>query len=224
MNDEDTRRIDAFLRVQEFGNLQAALIPAGSYASELVARLSRISTDIRAAADRQSSNRRAAQQGTTSKASLHDELMLDLRAIARTSRVMALTMPGLEDRFRIPRNARGQALLSVARTFAADAESLKADFIKRGLPADFLEDLLADISAYEASLAQQTQGTEEHVAATAQIDELIDEGLRTMSELDAVIRNIFASNAATLAQWLSASRVERAPRRKKKDDKAGDKP
>jgi len=215
MNDEDTRRLDAFLRSEEFAHVQAARIPAGSFASELFANLSHIIANLQAAADRQSSNMRAAQQGTTSKASLRDELFLALRAIARTARAMALTNPGLEDRFRLPRNVKDQALLSAARTFAADALPLKAEFIRRGLPATFLEDLNADIDAYEAALSRQTQGTEEHVAATAAVEDLIDEGIKVMSELNAVIRNMFADDPATLAQWLSASRVERAPKRKK---------
>jgi hypothetical protein len=217
MNNKNTRRLEAFLRGQEFGHLQAARIPAGSFAAELFARLTQIITDIQAAADRQSSSRRAAQQGTTSKASISAELLMHLRAIARTARVMALMTPGLEDRFRFPRNARGQALMSTARTFATAAEPMKAEFIRRGLPADFLDKLKAAIAAYEQALTQQTQGAEERVAATAALDDLVNEGLRTMQELDAVMLNMFALDAATLAQWQSASRVERAPRRKKKE-------
>ncbi|MDX6696216.1 MAG: hypothetical protein QOF02_3819 [Blastocatellia bacterium] len=217
MNDEDTRRQDSFLRGEEFGHLNAARFPAGSYVSQLFAQLTHIIVNLRAAADRQSSNMRAAQQGTTSKASLRDEILLDLRAIARTARALALTMPGLEDRFRLPHNLKEQALLSVARTFMADAAPLKAEFIRLGLPADFLEDLNTDINAYEAALTRQTQGTEEHVAATAAIEDLIEDGIRIMRELDVLMRNLLADDPATLAQWLSASRVERAPKRAKKD-------
>jgi hypothetical protein len=219
MNDEDTRRLDAFLRAEEFARLQAARIPAGSFAGELFASLSHIIANLQAAADRQSSNMRAAKQGTTSKASLRDEIILALRAIARTARSMAHSTPGIEDRFRFSPNATEQALLSAARTFAADATPLKAEFIRRGLPATFLEDLNADIDAYEAALSRQTQGTEEHVAATAAVDDLIDEGIKVMSELNAVIRNLFADDPATLAQWLSASRVERAPKRARAEAK-----
>lgn len=128
---------------------------------------------------------------------------------------MALVIPGIEDKFRMPRDVKDQDLLSVARAFVADAEPYKAEFIRRGLPADFLKDLKADIIALEQAITGHIQGTEEHVAATAAIDDLIDEGVRTMQELDPVIRNIFADDPATLAQWLSARHVERAPRRRK---------
>jgi hypothetical protein len=215
MNDADTRRMESFLRVREFGQLQTAQIPRNSFAAELLTRLSNIITDLENQAATQSSGLRAAQQHSTGKASARDEIFLDLRAIARTARGMALTIPGLEDKFRLPRNLKDQELLSAARSFAADAAPLAAEFIRRGLPADFLEDLNADIATLEQAVTGQIQGTEEHVAATAALDDLIDRGLRTIRELDTVMLNLFATNPATLAQWRGAHHVERAPRRRK---------
>ena len=216
MNDADTRRMESFLRAQEFGRLQAARIPRGSFAEELLTRLSGIITNLEQQSATQSSGLRTAQQHATGKASARDEVFLDLRAIARTARGMAIVTPGLEDKFRIPRDPKDQELLSAARAFATDAEPLKDEFIRRGLPADFLDDLNADIAAFEQAITGQMQGTETHVAATAAIDDLIDEGVRTMHELDPVIRNLFADDPATLAQWFSARHVERAPRKTKK--------
>ncbi|MGB9180407.1 MAG: hypothetical protein WCB68_14335 [Pyrinomonadaceae bacterium] len=93
---------------------------------------------------------------------------------------------------------------------------LQAEFIERGLPADFLEDLAADIEQLETSTTQKIQGTEAHVAATAAIDELIERGMRAVRELDPVMRNVFAADPARLAAWLSASHVERAPKSQQK--------
>lgn len=219
MKDAETRRLESFLRAQEFGNIQAARIPAGSFAAELFARLKGIVTNIEAQAATQSSGLRTAGQHATGKASARDELFLDLRAIARTARGLALVIPGLEDKFRMPRDVKDQDLLTIARAFLADAEPFKAEFIRRGLPADFLDDLKADIIALEQTITGHIQGTEEHIAATAALDDLIDEGVRTMHELDPVMRNTFADDPATLAQWFSARHVERAPRRQKKDEK-----
>jgi hypothetical protein len=47
----------------------------------------------------------------------------------------------------------------------------------------------------------------------------MDEGIKTMQELDPVMRNLFADDPAALAQWYSARHVERAPRRKKEKPK-----
>ncbi len=80
------------------------------------------------------------------------------------------------------------------------------------MPADFLEDLEADINALETAATQKMQGRDSHVTATAAIDELIERGMRAVQELDPVMRNTFTADAANLAGWLSASRVERSPR------------
>lgn len=64
------------------------------------------------------------------------------------------------------------------------------------------------------SFTSKEQGREMHVEATAAIDKLIEGGMTAVRELDPIVRNIFANEPAKLAAWLSASHVERAPRRK----------
>jgi hypothetical protein len=178
--------------------------------------LRRIINDLNVHTAAQSSGQRGAQQSTTSKAATRDELWRDLEAISCTARSMAFSNPGIEDKFRLPSKPKAQDLLSFARSVAVDAVPFNAEFIRRGLPADFLEDLDDDIEAFERAITGQIQGTEAHVAASAAIEELIDEGIRTLRELDLIMRNIFADDPAALAQWLSARRVERAPRKRKK--------
>jgi hypothetical protein len=153
---------------------------------------------------------------TSSKSAVRDELWRRLEAISRTARVIAFTSPGLEDKFRLPRGIGDQALLNLARTFAADAEPLKAEFIRRGMAPAFIEDLRAEAAEFEAAFNRKAQGRSAHVAASAEIDELIEQGTRTVRELDALFRNTFADEPATLAAWESASHVERrAPRHAK---------
>lgn len=155
---------------------------------------------------------RAAREGSTSKAVARDELLRDLEAISYTARTLALTTPGLEDKFRAPRNLKDQELLALARSFARDALPLKTEFIKLGLTADFMEDLDADMAEFEQAIERRIQGTEMHVAATAAIDDLIERGMKTVRQLDTIMRNVYAGNPSNLSAWLSASHVERAPR------------
>jgi hypothetical protein len=126
---------------------------------------------------------------------------------------MAMTTPGLDDKFRIPHNKSNQEVLAVARAAASDALPLKAEFIRRGMAADFLEDLQADIALMEEAISRTAQSTESHVAATAAIDTEIERGMNAVRQLDPLIRNTFASDPATLAAWFSASHIERTPRR-----------
>ncbi|HEX8633578.1 MAG TPA: hypothetical protein VF703_05440 [Pyrinomonadaceae bacterium] len=215
MKDSDTRRYEAFLRVRDFGAAHAAQFPPNSFGAEKLAALDAVIAALDQHASTQASGLSTAQQGVTGKAAARDELRRDMEAISRTARSMAFDTPGLEDKFRLPRTPKDQELLSTARAFAADAQPLAAEFARRGLPADFLTDLTSDIESFEQAVSRKTTGRAAHVAATAAIDDLIEDGLKHLRQLDAVVRNIFSDDPATLAAWTSASHVERAPRRKR---------
>jgi hypothetical protein len=161
----------------------------------------------------QASGKGSVSESATSKAVARDELMRDLTSISRTARAWAQTTPGLEDKFRIPHNQSDQAVLAAARAAAADALPLKAEFIRRGMPADFLEDLEADIDEMDEAIGRKAQGEGSQVAATASIEREIERGMNAVRQLDPVMRNTFAADRATLAAWMSASHVERPPRR-----------
>ncbi len=162
----------------------------------------------------QTSSAGAARQGSTSRAVAHAALREDLLAITRTARALALDVPGLDDKFRLPRSGSDTALLNSARAFAADAAPLTAEFIRHELPADFLDDLNADIADFEQAVNSQNTGMDARVAATAAIDGALERGLKAVQRLDVIVRNKFHNDLSTLAAWTSASHVERAPKRK----------
>lgn len=213
MDTLDTKRQEMFIRVREYGTQFAAAFPAGSYGAELFGQLGEVVEGLRLHALDQSKGRSSVRESTASKSSGRDELTLRMDAVSRTARVIAFTMPGLESKFRMPRGIGDQALLTLARAFAADAEPLKAEFIKRGLPTDFIQDLNDAADAFDAAINQKAQHRGKQVAATAAIDEMIGRGVRTVRELDALVRNTSADDASALAAWESASHVERPTRR-----------
>lgn len=213
MKDSDTRRYEAFVRVRDFGAERAAQFPPNSFGAEKLLALDAVIAGLDKHASTQASGLSTAQQGVTGKAAARDELRRDMEAISRTARSMAFDTPGLEDKFRLPRMPKDQELINTARAFAADALPLAAEFARRGLPADFLADLVSDIESFEQAINHTTKGRSAHVASTAAIDDLIEDGMTHLRQLDAVVRNLFADDPATLAAWTSASHVERAPRR-----------
>lgn len=214
MKDSDTRRYEAFLRMREFGAARAAQFPPNSFGAEKFAALGAVIAGLDEHATTQVSGLNTAQQGVTGKAAARDELRRDLEAVSRTARIMAFDTPGLEDQFRLPRGPKDQDLLNTARAFAVAAQPLAAEFTRRGLPANFLADLASEIEVFEQAVNRKTEGRAAHVAATAAIDDLIEDGMKHLRQLDTVVRNIFADDPATLAAWTSASHVERAPRAK----------
>lgn len=213
MKDTERLRYEMFLRVRTFGASREAEFPPTTLAGELFAGLNGIIEEIDGHTAAQTSGQSAAMESTGSKSAARDELRRDLEAISRTARVMARTIPGLENKFRSPRSISDQALLALARAFASDALPLKLEFTRRGLPDDFLDDLAADIEAFEQAVNQQIQKREAQVTATAALDDAIERGVDTVRELDVIMRNKLATNHAALAAWLSASHIERTPRR-----------
>ena len=146
------------------------------------------------------------------KRAAHKRLRAKLEAISRTARAMARTTPGLDDKFHMPQSMAEQEWLTVARTFAANAVPLKDEFVRRGLNADFIEDLDAGIEELQESIGVRAEKTGAHVAATVAVSESSESGRDAVRELDAIVRNVFRDDPAVLAEWESASHVERAAR------------
>lgn len=219
MNNRDTREHEMFLRVRECGAAHASIIPAGSYAAELFARLGQSLAKLETHTTAQSSSARAVAESGTSKAQARERLHAKLEAVSRTTKPMNKILPGVAEKFRIPARLKDQDLLILARGFAADAAPLKAEFVKRGLPPDFIEDLLAATAEFEQEVGRMIQNTESRVSSAVTIKNVLKECKEVVRELDPVMHNMFAADGAILAAWESASRVERAARRAKSNGK-----
>lgn len=212
MNDLETRRYEMFVRVRDFGTTHAASFPATTLGGEQYAVVGAAVEDLTRAAASQSSGVGSAQHATASRSVARAGLHEDLQAITQTARAMALDDPGLENKFRMPRSGSDSSLLTAARAFALDAVPLKADFIKHELPVTFLADLQTAINDFEHAVGSQNANRETHVSATVSIDSTIERGMNAVRRLDAIVRNKFRDDPATLAAWESARHVERATR------------
>lgn len=215
MNDNENRKYQSYLRARVFGAAHANDFAPTSLGKQQFTTLATIITDIDDHATSEVTGVGRAREGTTTRREAREALREALEAIRRTARVMAADIPGLENKFRIPRNNNDQELLNAARAFAADAEPLSAQFIAHEMPADFLANLNADIAALETAISNQASGVGAHVSAGAGLDDAMDRADEVMRKLDAIMRNKYANNPAVLAEWLSASHTERAPRRRK---------
>ncbi|HEX8649624.1 MAG TPA: hypothetical protein VF708_02205 [Pyrinomonadaceae bacterium] len=215
MKDTQTRKYEAFLRVQEFGNNHAARIPTETIANELFTRLDEIIEQTNKHSSAQSSGLRAAREGGTIKEVRRAALHALLKGISRTAK--SLPTPGMSDKFRVPSRLKDQDLLSLARSIAADAAPIRIEFIRRGLPANFIDNLSTLITNFEQAVDQMIQSEETRVAATAAIKDLVQGGMNVLRQLDPIMRNVFVEDPATLASWGSARHVERTSRSKRTD-------
>jgi hypothetical protein len=215
VNDNDNRRYQMFVRVQDFGVAHKSDFATGSLAKQHFTSLDGIINELEGHASAKESGFGLERQGTTTRSQARAELREDLVAINRTARAMSDDAPGTDGKFRLPRGNNDQNLIDAARAFLADATPLSSQFIAHELQADFLEDLQADIADLEAAISQQSSGGSNHVAANAAIDDAMNRGLDVVHKLDAIVKNKYASNPGARAVWLSASHSERAPRHKK---------
>jgi hypothetical protein len=215
MNNNQTRRLAMLGRVINFRTSHAGDFIDGTTAAELLNTVAAAEEDATNAGTTQSSADGESRAGTATKAELYDSLLEDLRAISATAKPMSKSIPGLDEKFRVPRSISQANIITAARAFLKDATPLAAEFIKYELPADFVTDLENDIKAYDLAADDQGTGLGKRVGATRTLSEAISDGCEAVRDLDPLMKNKYKSDAATLAEWFTASHVERAARKAK---------
>jgi hypothetical protein len=220
MNKAQTRILGMLFSVRQHGLSRTAAFPADSRGRALYAAVDTSVKNMESYAATQAQHARALKEKTAQRKVAFDAMRKAMGAISRTARSMSPSTPGIEERFRLPSNKDGQTWLATARAFVAECEPLAGEFVARGMPPDFIDDLKARILAFEQAADGQAQKSAEQVAATASLAEAAEKGLEAVRELSVIVRNVYADNEAELAAWESASHVERAPRRAEEEEEA----
>jgi hypothetical protein len=213
MNDQEKRTLDMFRCVRDFNATREGLFPPGTLAHERFEAMAAIVSKLEGDATAESAARGTARQGTAGKSVARAAILEALGILRRTARSMSGSMPGLEDKFRLPHKGDDQELLTTARAALAEAEPLKAEFLRREVPESVFQDLADHITAFGAALTGQYAGKEASTTAAAAIDAAINRGLEILRELDPIVRNKLHHDDPALAAWRKARRIERAPRR-----------
>jgi hypothetical protein len=219
MKDSETRRLEMLRRVRDFGATHAAQFAAGTKGNTLFTALQDEIRGLEESAAAQASGKSTAQQGTGNREDARQSLYRQLKAISQTARSMAFETHGLDDKFRMPRGSNDQIMLNTARAFATDARPLKAQFIQYEMPATFLEDLDAAITDFEDAITRQNEGQQSALNSTASLGVSTETGVAIVRQLDAIVRNKFREDRATLEAWKSVTHIERAPKGKATEPK-----
>lgn len=207
MDTQQQKRFNMFLRVQQFGVEHAGVFAENTYGGRLFLEIGLIVADmVRGVAGQNEGERRSAIN-RLSKAK--KALVEDLQAIARTGQSMTGEFPELVGKFKLVTPLANAELLGAARAFAGFAEPYRAKFIERNLPADFLEDLEADIVVFESALRDRITASSQRTAASRAIRSGATKGMDSVKRLDAVVRNTFRGNHAKLEEWKRAKALNR---------------
>lgn len=145
-----------------------------------------------------------------------------METIRRTLRSTGLS--GLENKFLPTRNVTDQNLLTLSRTYGSDAFPIKADLIKRGLGADFINDLSVAAQEFDEALDDREKQLVKQKEATLQLEGKIEGAVRIVRELGVIICNVYTEDSSKVALWESVSHVEKVPRRARQKEDDGSQP
>ena len=212
MNDDVRRRYEMQVRVVQFGTDNAGDFSGlGTTTFNELGVL--VSNTESSSAAQQSGFGESAQQfeiKDTARENLRDEMA----AISRTAKSMEYAFDGISNKFRFQRNMPDASMLAKARAWETELLPYKSDFMDYGLDGSFINDLTAAADAFESTFSSTASATAEHVAATADETSNVRQGMIKVRVLDGIVKNKYANNPGKLAAWISASHVEKAPKKK----------
>ena len=210
MNIHVRRRNDTFIRIKQFGLDNAADFPVGGVGEQRFAEIAAVVDLIEQLAADQTQGRGDARFAFHSKGTARENLREAVSEIAEISRSMVYEFPGIDLKFRLPRNLTDAGLLAIANAFLEESGQYKADFIRYGLAETFIADLQAATAAFEQSLGTPGTALDEQVEATAELGEAVRRGMIARRILDGVVRLKYKNSAGKLAAWTSASHIEKS--------------
>lgn len=215
MEASQRRKVDKFQREDNFMKDNQADFPADSAGDKTAKDAAALTGLIENLAAQQISGADDARQHVSVKEDLMDDLNETIRDMNRAANAFGDEVAGAEMKFRLPRNRSGQNLIATAKSFAADAEPLKAKFVEYGLDADFLDDFRDLISEIETRGARADTAGDSRAEATGGLLDAIQRRGALSRKLDSIVKIKYRANPAKLAAWAVASHLERDPQAKK---------
>ncbi|MFL6373819.1 MAG: hypothetical protein ACJ73D_04045 [Pyrinomonadaceae bacterium] len=134
-------------------------------------------------------------------------------AFSRTAKALGKTNPGFEELFDMPKSDTYADVLAKGRELVGKATTHHVLFATVGIPASKATDLSDILDQLEGQINAKTVATGATVAATAGIDAQMEDGMQALDLFDAIMRNFYEDDPATLAAWKSASHIKRAPKK-----------
>ena len=215
MNDRQRNQLNRLINVEQFCVDYAAAFthtPAKPGDAKFAAAKAQISALIPQITSQQATQASGSfGQATMNQAVERQELVELLRVVNRTAAAIALDKnePGLMDRFRMPAVTNDALLVATGEAFATAITELNlaADFTDHGYEGDIVADLNAEAADVREAESSQGGALQGQGGATASLPGLLKKGAETVKCLDAILKNRFRNDPATLGAWKIASHV-----------------
>jgi hypothetical protein len=209
MNKLDQRLQSAFQRVNEFGIAHKADFTVGGPAANAFAFIATLVSKGGTDAATQVSGTGAKKAGTASRAAVRLALRGELASINTAAHSIALSQPGFDKPFLLPASGSDKALLASAVSFVTDGTPLLATFVASEMPADTFTVTQSLIDQFKAAGVGQDAGQSKQVGGTAALKDNRHKGELMLETLDGIVPNKYKNNPSVLAEWHTASHVER---------------
>lgn len=208
MNDRNRRLYEMFLRVIEFLMANEALKNIPVVAAALLV-LQTETPKIAALGAEKVSATGAAKDKTIHRGDLRDTLYDAMQDVSDMWKPMAKNYENASNKFLILYGS-DQLLIDTARAFAVEVLPYKNDFIARGMDANFVADLTAKTDAFAAAISESETARGARVGVNAGFKTPIELCKDAVEDISPVVKMHFRTDASKLAEWLTASHVERA--------------
>ena len=119
-----------------------------------------------------------------------------LTTIAKTSQLVARTVPVATDAFQLPTRQSDAALLTAAHAFIQESQPRADSFAALGLPATFVTELSALVDRYEQTIRGRRDGESRRDGAKAGLRTAIAKGLDAARALDIIVGNTLKHDPA----------------------------
>jgi hypothetical protein len=149
---------------------------------------------------------------TIHRGDLRDALRDAMQDVSDMWKPMAKNYENAHNKFRMPYGS-DQLLIDTAGSFIEEATPLEADFIARGMDENFIADLTAKRDAFAASIDESDDAKLDRVGVNAQFSDPVRKCRAVIEDVDPIVKMVYRDNPGKLAEWLSASRVERPPKK-----------
>ncbi len=210
MSDRKRNVLEAAERIDYFGKASPQLAAELPSTVELFAANANNVERLHQAGITSASSGSAKTSGTRSKVARANEIVADLRLVARTAKIIEKKNKNFTNTFTLPRSGLiYQEITERAASFIADAPAYKKDFDKYALTTEFFAELGTDVEEFREAAHGQADAHRTGVGATADTEAILADTLDTREELDRALRNHYRNNPAKLAEWLTASHIER---------------
>jgi hypothetical protein len=192
--------------------LEHPIAPPNVRVTALNGEITAAITAIEAAATNQLDGSGEASGGVAARRDIYRDLRDYAKDVCRVARSLDATAhPGIAEQFVLPRSKAYTVFIAFVQAMIGNATPLEAELIAHGLPATFLADLNALITAFESGTNAKLDGQQTQVGGTSGLLYRASLGLEACIKLDAIIRAHFRNDPVMLDIWTHARHIQAAP-------------